>query len=62
MACLIPRKQRQRTEGPKFLCKNWLVTFFGGVSDLGKSVPGFSHHSEIKDEALGVPLENESFL
>lgn len=38
------------------------VTFLGGVSDLGKSVLGFSHYTEIKDEASGVPLANESFL
>lgn len=38
------------------------VTFLGRVSDLGKTVLGFSHHTEIKDETLDVPLENESFL
>lgn len=62
-ACLIPRKQRQRENWrSKVVMQKLTVTFLGGVSDLGKSVLGFSHYTEIKDEASGVPLANESFL
>ena len=62
-ACLTPRKQRQRENWrSKVVMQKLTVTFLGGVSDLGKSVLGFSHYTEIKDEASGVPFANESFL